>query len=185
MIWIAPSERDTDHAALGKRLRDAANQLWAGAGLKQSAYSEPVLGLIFLRFAEVRFAAHNANLELPSTSGRVIEGEGAVRPSRRASRVDDPAAYHAEGMLYLPAAARFDHLLNLPKGTALGTKVNEAMRAIEKDNPHMAGVLPKSYQIFDSRLLAELLKTISTNRLLSKTTREEMRTKAGAQPEAT
>jgi type I restriction enzyme M protein len=161
MIWIAPSEKDQDHAALEKRLWAAANQLWAGAGLKQSEYSEPVLGLIFLRFAEVRFAAQRAKL-LPSTSGRGTEGEGAARPSRRGSRVDEPAAYHAEGILYLPAAARFDHLLNLPEGTSLGTKVNDAMRGIEKENPHMAGVLPKSYQIFDSRLLAELLKTIST-----------------------
>jgi type I restriction enzyme M protein len=40
--------------------------------------------------------------------------------------------------------------------------VNDAMRGIERDNPHMAGVLPKGFQIFDSRLLAELLKTIST-----------------------
>ncbi len=150
MQWIAPSEKDVDTAALEKRLWNAANQLWAGAGLKQSEYSEPVLGLIFLRFAEVRFDAQYAKLEKTSAS------------SRRGSRVDEPAAYHAEGILYLPASARFDYLLNLPEGTDLGNKVNDAMRSIEKDNPHMAGVLPKGYQIFDSRLLAELLKTIST-----------------------
>ena len=150
MHWVAPSEKDTNTAALEKRLWNAANQLWAGAGLKQSEYSEPVLGLIFLRFAEVRFAARRARLEKTSAS------------SRRGSRVDEPAAYHAEGILYLPASARFDYLLNLPEGTDLGNKVNDAMRSIEKDNPHMAGVLPKGYQIFDSRLLAELLKTIST-----------------------
>ncbi len=76
--------------------------------------------------------------------------------------MDEPAAYHAEGVLYLPETARFDRLLNLPEGTNIGQAVNDAMRAIERDNPHMAGVLPKSYQIFDSRLLSELLKTIST-----------------------
>lgn len=150
MHWIAPSEKDTDNAALEKRLWNAANQLWAGAGLKQSEYSEPVLGLIFLRFAEVRFTAQRAKLDKGAAS------------SRRGLRVDEPAAYHADGVLYLPATARFDRLLNLPEGTNMGTKVNDAMRAIERDNPHMAGVLPKSYQIFDSRLLAELLKTIST-----------------------
>jgi type I restriction enzyme M protein len=156
MHWIAPSEKDTDNAALEKRLWDAANQLWAGAGLKQSEYSEPVLGLIFLRFAEVRFAAQRAKLEKAGAKG------GNGHSPRRGSRVDEPGAYHADGVLYLPEAARFDRLLNLPEGTNLGTKVNDAMRAIERDNPHMAGVLPKSYQVFDSRLLAELLKTIST-----------------------
>lgn len=162
MQWIAPSEKDADNAALEKRLWDAANQLWAGAGLKQSEYSEPVLGLIFLRFAEVRFSAQRKKLELPSTSGRGAGGEGAAGTSRRASRLDNPAAYHADGILYLPAASRFDHLLNLPEGTNIGQTVNDAMRAIERDNPHMAGVLPKGYQIFDSRLLAELIKTVST-----------------------
>ena len=57
-----------------------------------------------------------------------------------------------------PATA---HLLNLTEGTDIGLAVNDAMRAIERDNPQMAGVLPKSYQLFNSRLLAELLKTIS------------------------
>ncbi len=66
MQWIAPSEKDADNAALEKRLWDAANQLWAGARLKQSEYSEPVLGLIFLRFAEVRFAAQRKKLDLRS-----------------------------------------------------------------------------------------------------------------------
>jgi type I restriction enzyme M protein len=150
MQWIAPAEKDTNNAALEKRLWDAANQLWAGAGLKQSEYSEPILGLIFLRFAEVRFIVQRAKLEKDGAS------------SRRGSRVDEPAAYHADGILYLPEAARFDRLLNLPEGTIIGTAVNDAMRSIERDNPHMAGVLPKGFQIFDSRLLAELLKTIST-----------------------
>ena len=156
MLWVAPSEKDADNAALEKRLWDAANQLWAGAGLKQSEYSEPVLGLIFLRFAEVRFAAQRTKLDKAGAKG------GNGHSPRRGSRLDEPAAYHAEGILFLPSQARFDFLLNLPEGTNMGTKVNDAMRSIEKDNPHMAGVLPKSYQIFDSRLLAELLKTIST-----------------------
>src|SRR4029077_3241011 len=84
MIWIAPSEKDTDSAALEKRLWDAADQFRANSGLKSQEYSAPVLGLIFLSFAEVRFAAQRAKLEKAEAS------------SRRGSRVDDPAAYHAE-----------------------------------------------------------------------------------------
>lgn len=61
MQWIAPSEKDLATDTLEKRLWSAANQLWAGAGLKQSDYSEPILGLIFLRFAEVRFNADFIN----------------------------------------------------------------------------------------------------------------------------
>ena len=66
MIWIAPSEKDTDNAALEKRLWDAADQFRANSVLKSQEYSAPVLGLIFLRFAEVRFTARRAKLETPS-----------------------------------------------------------------------------------------------------------------------
>ena len=70
MIWIAPSEKDHDNAALEKRLWDAADQFRANSGLKAQEYSAPVLGLIFLRFAEVRFAAQRTKLEKASASPR-------------------------------------------------------------------------------------------------------------------
>jgi type I restriction enzyme M protein len=56
MLWIAPSEKDTANGTLEKRLWDAADQFRANSGLTSAQYSQPVLGLIFLRFAEVRFA---------------------------------------------------------------------------------------------------------------------------------
>jgi type I restriction enzyme M protein len=87
LLWIAPSEKDTDTAALEKRLWDAADQFRANSGLKAQEYSAPVLGLIFLRFADVRFAAQRPKLEKASAS------------SRRESRLDKPEAYHADGIL--------------------------------------------------------------------------------------
>ena len=57
MVWIAPSEKDKNSSALEKRLWDAADQFRANSGLKSQEYSATVLGLIFLRFTEVRFAA--------------------------------------------------------------------------------------------------------------------------------
>jgi type I restriction enzyme M protein len=155
MIWIALTEKDTDNAALEKRLWDAADQFRANSGLKSQEYSAPVLGLIFLRFAEVRFANQRAKLEKAGTKG------GNGHSPRRGSRVDDPTAYHAEGILYLVPNARFDFLLDLPEAANIGAKVNEAMRDIEKHNPQLAGVLPKTYNIFGSTLLKELLKKIS------------------------
>jgi len=72
--------------------------------------------------------------------------------------VDEPAAYHAEGILYLAPNARFDFLLSLPEAADIGAKVNDAMRDIEKLNPQRAGVRPKTYNLFTSTLLKELLK---------------------------
>ena len=149
MQWIASTEKDTATETLEKRLWDAADQFRANSGLKAQEYSAPVLGLIFLRFAEVRFAIQRAKLEKAGGS------------SRRGSRVDEPKAYHADGILYLPAEARFDHLLNLPEAENIGAKVNAAMRGIEKENPQLAGVLPKTYNLFTSTLLKELLKKVS------------------------
>jgi type I restriction enzyme M protein len=147
--WIATPEKDTANAALEKRLWDAADQFRANSGLKAQEYSGPILGLIFLRFAEVRFAAQRTKLDKAGTS------------SRRGSRVDEPAAYHAEGVLYLGPQARFDFLLTLPEAADIGAKVNAAMREIEKSNPQLAGVLPKTYNLFTGTLLKELLKKVS------------------------
>jgi type I restriction enzyme M protein len=149
MHWVAPSEKDAATDTLEKRLWAAADQLRANSGLTSQQYGQPVLGLIFLRFAEVRFAAQRARLEKAGAS------------SRRGSRVDDPTAYNAEGILYLAPEARFEYLLNLPEAENIGAKVNAAMRDIEKHNPQLAGVLPKTYNLFTSTLLKELLKRVS------------------------
>lgn len=55
MKWIAPSEKDAATIPLEKRLWEAADQFRANSGLKAQEYSGPILGLIFLRFAKVRF----------------------------------------------------------------------------------------------------------------------------------
>ena len=149
MQWIGPSEKDSATTTLEKRLWDAADQFRANSGLKPQEYSGPILGLIFLRFAEVRFTIQHTKLS------------AAVSSSRRGSRADESAAYHAEGILYLSPEARYDYLLTLPEADDIGGKVNAAMRDIEKHNPQLAGVLPKTYNLFTSTLLKELLKKVS------------------------
>jgi type I restriction enzyme M protein len=149
MHWIAPTESDNDSSTLEKHMWDAADQFRANSGLKAQEYSGPILGLIFLRFAEVRFAVQRTKLEKAGAS------------ARRGSRVDEPDAYHSASVLYLSPEARFVYLLNLPEAADVGAKVNNAMRAIEKHNKQLAGALPKSYNIFTSTLLKELLKKVS------------------------
>ena len=149
MHWIAPSEKDAASASLERRLWDAADQFRANSGLKAQEYSGPILGLIFLRFAEVRFTAQRKTLEKAGAS------------SRRGSRIDEPAAYHADNVLYLAPEARFDFLLTLPEAADVGAKVNAAMRDVEKHNPQLSGVLPKTFNLFTGTLLKELIKKIS------------------------
>ncbi|KAA0255514.1 SAM-dependent DNA methyltransferase [Acidobacteria bacterium ACD] len=131
---------------LEKTLWDAANQLWTNTKLKPSEYSAPVLGLIFLRFAEQRFAAAEAKIQKAAT-GR-----------RRIGKVD----YLAEGVVYLPPEARFGALLALPEGANLGKAINDAMKAIEAENDDLKGVLPKTYTAFENRTLVGLLKLMNS-----------------------
>jgi type I restriction enzyme M protein len=146
MHWTEPATSEDSHAELEKKLWDAANQLWAGADLKPSEYSPTVLGLIFLRYADVRFMAVEQDLKPQAGSRRKI----------------GPTDYHAAGVVYLPDEARFSHLLSLPEGAQVGQAINEAMRSIEKENPDLSDVLPKNYQILDSKTLASLLKTMAS-----------------------
>jgi len=129
-----------------KRLWDAADELRANSKLKASEYSVPVLGLIFLRYADHKF----------SQAEKELEGKGTGR--KKIGKSD----YQALGVLYLPDEARFKNLLDLPEGENIGKAINEAMRAVEADNPDLKDVLPKSYNRLDNATLVELLKLMAS-----------------------
>mgnify|MGYP000972784101 FL=1 len=129
-----------------KRLWDAADELRANSKLKSSEYSIPVLGLIFLRYADQKFTAAKEKLEGKGTGRREI----------------GKADYQANGVLYLPQAARFQTLLKKPEGSNIGQAINDAMRAIEADNPDLKDILPKTYNRLDNPTLFELLKIMSS-----------------------
>jgi type I restriction enzyme M protein len=128
------------------RLWEAADELRANSKLKSSEYSVPVLGLVFLRYADHKFQA----------VAKELEGAGGGR------RKIGPADYQARGVLYLPEAARFSMLIKIPEGANIGAAINEAMRAIEAENPDLMDVLPKTYNRFENTLLKELLKTMNS-----------------------
>ena len=147
--WVASPERDQGRAAMEKNLWEAADQFRANSGLKAQEYSGPILGLIFLRFADARFTLQWQQLK---------EAGGS---ERRGSREEDPNAYQSQGLLYLPPGARYRELLELPEGSDIGEKLNAAMGLIEATNSKLAGVLPRSYNLFTPQLLTSLLKRIS------------------------
>jgi len=131
------------------RLWDVANELRANSGLKASEYSVPVLGLIFLRYAEFKFARAEEELKL------VLENNlSSRRRKKELSKID----FQAKGVLYLPKIARYSYLLNLPESENIGKAVNDAMEAIEAENPELTDTLPKNYTSFENDLLVALLK---------------------------
>lgn len=129
-----------------KRLWSAADQLWANTGLKPSEFSTPVLGLIFLRYAEKRFAMAEERIGPVGSGNR-----------RKVSKTD----YDAEGVIYLRPDARFSHLQSLTESDDIGKVINEAMQGIEEDNPDLAGALPKTYTDLGNEVLVELIRLLA------------------------
>jgi type I restriction enzyme M protein len=135
----------SDLVAIESRLWATADQLWANTGLKPSEFSTPVLGLIFLRYAEKRF----------SDCAFVLNAKG-IPPAER-----EPMDYQAEGVLYLPDAARFGNLLALNEGANLGKAIATAMALVEEHNPELKGVLPRGYNLLPNATLVELLRLLA------------------------
>jgi len=134
---------------LEKRLWDAADELRANTGLTSQEYSRPVLGLIFLRYAEYRYELAKEKLAKKANANKRTRSRGTNSIKN---------AIQAEGAMYVPDAALFSNLLKLPEGEDLGKAVNSAMKALEAENESIKDALPKSYTVFENTILASLLK---------------------------
>lgn len=137
---------------LKARLWQTADQLRSGSGLKSTQYSAPILGLIFLRFADSKYSKYEAE---------IIEEYNKSKGSRAEKQIHEIATIKCG--FYLPDNARYGKLLNLPEEENLALKIKEAMIEIEKYSPDLEGVLPKDeyYAINsseDKSLLKKLLK---------------------------
>mgnify|MGYP001574698039 FL=1 len=130
-----------------KKLWAAADQLRANSQLSSQEYSVPVLGLIFLRYADHKFTDAEKEIIKKQPAGS----------RRKIGKAD----YQAKGVMYLPEEARYSHLLNLPEGKNTGKAVNDAMKAIEAENDELKGVLPQTYTRFENDVLVALLKQFS------------------------
>ena len=135
---------NTNLNEIERRLWSAADELRANSSLRPSEYSTPVLGLIFLRYADHKFTQTELEISREPTTGR--------------RRRTDKTEFQARGAFYLPETARFQHLLSLPESENIGQAINDAMRAIESENRQVDGVLPKTYNRLEKSTLLELLR---------------------------
>jgi type I restriction enzyme M protein len=136
----------TDIYQIADRLWETADELRANSHLKAGDYSIPVLGLIFLKFADSRFTQAESELKGKTSARRTI-GK------------DD---YQARGILYLREQSRFANLLDLKEGENLGKAINDAMAAIEDENPPLKGILPRTYQALSNDTLVSLLRSVNS-----------------------
>ena len=123
---------DKELKTLKENLWHAADVLRAGAHLAANKYGQPILGLIFLRYADILFKQHKDE----------IEAEFNRTKGGRAEKTIKEISIEKCGF-YLPEKAYYDYINNAPDDANKAIIVKEAMEAIEDENPRMSGVLPK------------------------------------------
>jgi len=131
--------------------------LWRAADALRSnmdaaEYKHVVLGLIFLKYISDAFEEQHAKLEAEKGSGADPE---------------DPDEYRAVNIFWVPKEARWAHLKAKARQPTIGRLVDDAMTAIERDNPALKGVLPKDYArpALDKSRLGQLIDLITNIRV--------------------
>ncbi|WP_286961114.1 type I restriction-modification system subunit M [Arsenicicoccus sp. UBA7492] len=131
-----------DLAKVRATLWAAADELRANSKLTPVQYRDPVLGLVFLAYAENRFEAVRG----------VVESKASARNPATA------ADYKARSVLYVPDESRLSSLVDLPEGDDVGKAADDAINAIEAANPELKDILPRGYRKLERSTLIELLR---------------------------
>ena len=133
---------EKSNAVIGfeKQIWDAACVLWGH--IPAADYRKVIVGLIFLRYISNAFDKRYREL--------VAEGDGFE---------DDPDAYAEENGFFVPEEARWDKIAAAAHTPEIGKTIDDAMRAIEKDNQKLKDVLPKNYASpdLDKRVLGDVV----------------------------
>ena len=130
-------------------------EIWKAAdkmrgNIDASEYKSVVLGLIFLKYISDKFEAKYQQL--------VAEGEGFE---------EDKDEYTAENVFYVPAEARWEAIAIHAHSPEIGTIIDNAMRAIEKENKRLKDILPKNFARpeLDKRRLGEVVDLFTNIRM--------------------
>ncbi|MDP4132827.1 MAG: class I SAM-dependent DNA methyltransferase [Bacillota bacterium] len=134
------------NSTIEKKLWDAADSMRTNSKLKSSEYATPVLGLIFLRFADYRFT---------------LAEERVAKEFENSRRLPSKIDYQRQGVLFVPPTARYNYLLNLPEEEDIQQAVIQAMKDIEDENLSLKDVLPKQYRRVSKDILISLIKAFS------------------------
>lgn len=141
------SNANTADVGFEKELWDAACVL--RGNMDASEYKNVILGLIFLKYLSDSFEKKHLAL--------IEEGEGFE---------EDRDEYEAENIFYVPKGARWEEIAAAAHTPEIGTVIDNAMIAIEKENKSLKGILPKNFSRpeLDKRRLGEVVD-IFTNKV--------------------
>ncbi len=136
---------------LEKDLWDSADDLRANSKLTAGEYKDPLLGLVLLRFAQNRYEDAKTQIE------KIL----SINPRTGKKRVATKDDYAAAGAILLPEKSKYEYLADLPESEDIAEAINNAMKLIEAEYTDLAGILPKSYQEFDEKLLRDLVRVFN------------------------
>ena len=149
---MAKTKKPEQEEPLEKKLWKAADKL--RKNMDAAEYKHVVLGLIFLKYIEDAFN---------ELYNKLKEGKGDYE----GADPEDKNEYVAEKVFYVPPSARWTWLQGRAKLPTIGKDIDDAMDAIEKDNPSLKGVLPKVYaqEKLDKASVGGLIDLISTAKI--------------------
>ncbi len=163
---MAKKKSDTNTNKNGATLGFEATLYQAADKLRNNMdaaeYKHVVLGLIFLKYISDSFE-EKYNFLLQEFANP--DSESYIKEEiNRFEYAEDRDEYLAENIFYVPQEARWSYLQANAKQAAIGTLIDDAMLAIEQENPRLKGVLPKNYARpgLDKQRLGELVDLIST-----------------------
>ncbi len=146
------------------------SKLWEAADLLRNnmdpaEYKHVVLGLLFLKYIEDAFeerrAALRSSVADPDSDYYVKE---SAREAEREALLEDRDEYTAENVFWVPKLARWSHLQAQAKQPTIGKTIDDAMDAIERENPTLKGILPKVFALpnLDKHGLGKLIDIFSS-----------------------
>lgn len=150
-------------------LDDIKKTLWSAAdklraNMDAAEYKHIVLGLIFLKYVSDAFNTHRAELEKRFANPQDDYYLDGADDQAIAEELEDRDYYKEVNVFWVPEAARWEALRNAAKQTDIGKRIDDALAAIEGENPKLKGILDKRYaraQLPDGKL-GELVDLIST-----------------------
>jgi len=129
-MTAVPKAKENKEEPLEKQLWKTADKL--RKNIDAAEYKHVVLGLIFIKYISDSFE---------ETFAKLAKGEGEYA----GADPEDKDEYKAENIFFVPPEARWSFLQARAKQPDIGTFVDEAMDAIETENPSLRGVLPKVF----------------------------------------
>ena len=151
------------HLGFESKLWDAADYL--RSNMDPAEYKHVVLGLLFLKYISDAFEERREDLRqaVADPESEYYVADASAREAEREALLEDKDEYTGENVFWVPPTARWEYIKAKAPQPDIGKVVDDAMEAIEKENPRLKGALPTIYAKpdLDKQILGKLINLFS------------------------